>query len=43
MQADAINTVLNLSSAIHDLSRATEHATGEEGGVSTPRSAACCR
>lgn len=30
MQADAINTVLNLSSAIHDLSRATEHATGEE-------------
>lgn len=30
MQADAINTVLNLSSAVHDLSRATEHATGEE-------------
>lgn len=30
MQADAINTVLNLSSAVRDLSRATEHATGEE-------------
>lgn len=30
MQADAINTVLNLSSAVCDLSRATEHATGEE-------------